>query len=108
MSAGFASDVEFNKLLKGRHDIDLVRLMLEFAADAYPGLDETQYLPEIHGLGCGESDRLARLDPAEASLHRQLATISELLYAEEGFHGNADEYYDPRNSYLNEVLSRRS
>jgi regulator of sirC expression with transglutaminase-like and TPR domain len=107
MSSGFASDIEFNKLLKGRDDIDLVRLMLEFAADAYPNLDETQYLAEIHRLGCRARDRVTRLDPGEGSLRRQLESISELLYAEEGFHGNEGEYYDPRNSYLNEVLSRR-
>lgn len=107
MSAGFASDVEFNKLLKGRDDIDLKRLMLEFAADAYPGLDETQYLSEINRLGCRARDRLASLEPAKDSLYWKLVTVSELLYAEEGFHGNEDEYYDPRNSYLNEVLARR-
>ena len=92
MSSGFASDVEFNKLLKGRQDIDLVRMMLEFAADAYPELDETQYLTEIQRLGCRARDRVARLDPEERGLRQQLATVSELLYAEEGFHGNEDEY----------------
>jgi regulator of sirC expression with transglutaminase-like and TPR domain len=30
-----------------------------------------------------------------------------MLYAKEGFRGNQDDYYDPRNSYLNEVLERR-
>lgn len=107
MSSGFASDVEFNKLLNGRDDIDLVRLMLEFASDAYPKLDETHYLAEIQRLGCRARDRLSRLEPAQDSLYWKLVKISELLYGEEGFHGNEDEYYDPRNSYLNEVLSRR-
>ncbi len=38
----------------------------------------------------------------------RLAAISYVLYEVEGFHGNLDDYYDPRNSYLNEVLSRRT
>ncbi len=30
-----------------------------------------------------------------------------LLFAEEGFQGNRRDYYDPRNSFLNEVLDRK-
>src|SRR5581483_87040 len=47
--------------------------------------------------------RAARAD----SLADRLAAISDLLYVEERFRGNRDAYYDPRNSYLNEVLDRR-
>ena len=35
-------------------------------------------------------------------------TLSEALFDDIGFRGNADNYYDPRNSYLNEVLRRRA
>ena len=38
---------------------------------------------------------------------KRLAAISRVLYEVEGFHGNRDDYYDPDNSYLNEVLARR-
>ena len=38
---------------------------------------------------------------------RIVETINHLLYDEEGFHGEDDDYYDPRNSYLHEVLDRR-
>jgi regulator of sirC expression with transglutaminase-like and TPR domain len=41
-------------------------------------------------------------DPA-----RQIAVLNEILFGEEGFRGNAANYYDPRNSYLNDVLERR-
>src|SRR5205814_1066528 len=30
------------------------------------------------------------------------------LFHEAGFHGNRDEYYDPRNSFLNDVLDRQT
>jgi regulator of sirC expression with transglutaminase-like and TPR domain len=43
----------------------------------------------------------------ERAPERQLATLNQLLFGEEGFRGNAARYYDPRNSYLNEVLDRR-
>lgn len=33
--------------------------------------------------------------------------VSNWLYGEAGFHGNAEDYYDPRNSFLNEVLDRK-
>jgi len=48
----------------------------------------------------------ARLGP-EAAPERQIATLNALLFGEEGFRGNSAHYYDPRNSYLNEVLERR-
>ena len=37
----------------------------------------------------------------------RIQCINDLLYREEGFRGNREEYYDPRNSLLNEVLDRR-
>src|SRR6185436_17319888 len=33
--------------------------------------------------------------------------LSLYLFEEQGFHGNADDYYDPRNSFLNDVMDRR-
>jgi regulator of sirC expression with transglutaminase-like and TPR domain len=62
-------------------------------------------------------DILARLDalawetqlaiPRETSTERRAAAISRYLFEEQGFHGNSENYYDPRNSFLNEVLDRR-
>ena len=34
--------------------------------------------------------------------------ILTLLYQELGFHGNTDDYYDPRNSFLNDALDRKT
>ena len=44
---------------------------------------------------------------SESAPERQIAALNALLFGEEGFRGNAVNYYDPRNSYLNEVLDRR-
>lgn len=104
-SPPFKGDLEFQKLLSGGGPVDLVSLMLEFAADAYPRLDRARVAAEVDRLGSAARKRLAGEDrPSERS---RLAKLSELLFAEEGFRGDRDAYYDPRNSYLNEVLDRR-
>jgi len=44
---------------------------------------------------------------ADASPDQKVAAMNRHLFGELGFAGNAEAYYDPRNSYLNEVLERR-
>jgi regulator of sirC expression with transglutaminase-like and TPR domain len=107
MPLASSSDIEFGKLLADQTGINLVRLMLEFATDAYPELDRRQCLRQIEQLGRDARQRLAALGPV-ATLRERLEAVSDLLYREEGFHGNREDYYDPRNSYLNEVLQRRT
>ena len=96
---------QFEKLLAGQPDVDLVQLMLELASDVYPDLDRVSCLLAIDQLGVVCADACA--GPSARTTHERLESISHTLYEAEGFHGNADEYYDPRNSYLNEVLARR-
>lgn len=103
----FVEDVEFTKVLAGSGEANLVRLMLEVAADAYPRLDRDVCLAEIDRLGSMAARAVASLSQA-APLEERLEEISRVLYVEEGFHGNEECYYDPRNSYLNEVLLRRT
>ncbi len=101
----FDGEPQFNKLLAGRGDIDLVQLMLELAADAYPDLDRMGCLVEIDRLGVACTDRAGAGNTGD--VRQRLASISRLLYEVEGFHGNREAYYEPQNSYLNEVLARR-
>ncbi|GLZ45930.1 hypothetical protein Acsp06_21150 [Actinomycetospora sp. NBRC 106375] len=60
------------------------------------------------------ADPAADVDAARAELDRLAAGVADLdglvhrLYVEEGFHGDRDDYYDPRNSSLTEVLARRT
>lgn len=104
-SPPFEGDREFQKLLAGGGTVDLVGLLLEFAADAYPLLNRAVVAAELDRLGRAARKRLTCAErPSEQS---RLETLSELLFAEEGFRGDRDTYYDPRNSYLNEVLDRR-
>jgi regulator of sirC expression with transglutaminase-like and TPR domain len=45
---------------------------------------------------------------ARVGAGRDHAALARTLYAELGFHGNATDYYDPRNSFLADVLARRT
>ena len=82
--------------------LDLARAALTIARWEYPSLDVNAYLERLDGLARGvdgsrrSTDRLGRL-------HR----LREYLFVEQGFAGNRADYYDPRNSFLNDVLDRR-
>src|SRR3954465_11070555 len=52
--------------------------------------------------------RLHSLLPQVGGAEERVAVLNEFLYGEFGFRGNTDDYYDPRNSYLNDVLDRRT
>jgi len=95
--AEFAREVE-----KPDSGIDLARAALVLARGEYPALDVDAYLDRLSGLAEGATPARATADPL-ARLHR----LREYVFEEQGFAGNSAEYYDSRNSYLNEVLDRR-
>ena len=85
------------------HEIDLATAALLIAATEYPQLDVGQQLGVLDSLSAGASHRLeADRDPLFS-----VNTLSEYLFDEVGFRGNLEDYYDPRNCFLNEVLGRR-
>jgi regulator of sirC expression with transglutaminase-like and TPR domain len=84
--------------------IELARACLQIAEDAYPGLDVDGYVGEIDRFAARLRARLA----PDASIEDRVIELNDFLFAELGFRGNVDDYYDPRNSYLNEVLDRRT
>jgi len=83
-------------------DIDLARAALTIARGEYPGLDIDAYLERLATLADMAMSVRQTGDPL-GRLHR----LREYLFEEQGFRGNVEDYYDPRNSYLNEVLDRR-
>jgi regulator of sirC expression with transglutaminase-like and TPR domain len=100
----FADSPEFGRLLGGDERADLTRIALEIAADAYPGLKAEPSLGTIDDL----ASRVRQRCPAGAGPRQVLGQINWVLFVEEGFQGNVEDYYDPRNSYLNEVLGRKT
>ncbi len=80
--------------------IDLARAALVMGKFAYPELDVAGYLSRFDRLADAANHALQAADlPA--------LTLAEFLFDELGFSGNAGDYADPRNSFLNEVLERR-
>ncbi len=84
-------------------EIDPATTALLIAATEYPDLDIRGQLGVLDSLAAGVTDRLS---PEQDPLYC-LNTLSEYLSDDIGFSGNTEDYYDPRNSFLNEVLSRR-
>lgn len=82
---------------------DLAEAVLLLSLNEYPDMDIAQYLRRIDMLAARTRERL----PASAGQLEKIAVFNRVLFEEEGFRGNAEEYYDPRNSYLNEVLERK-
>ena len=82
-------------------DIDLARAALLFAKEEYPDLDVDAYIERL--------DRMAQPVAADnaAGPKGVVDALNSLLFDQEGFEGNAEDYYDPRNSFLNEVLDRK-
>jgi len=83
--------------------VDLAELALRLARDEYPDLDVPTYLERLDDFA-GE---LGRRVKAANSLGAQVMELGHGLFVEQGFEGNLGSYYDPKNSYLNEVLDRR-
>src|SRR5919204_3804523 len=95
---------KFQELLSSEDGrIDFARACLMIAEDAYPKLDVERYLGEIERLAM----RLRKRIPQAFGAEEKLAALNQYLFEELGFSGNTNEYYDPRNSYLNEVIDRR-
>lgn len=84
--------------------IDLARACLMIAQDAYPRLDVERYLAEIERMALRLHARL----PAAGGAEESIVALNEFLFADLGYWGNTDDYYDPRNSYLNEVIDRKT
>ena len=88
----------------GAHEpIDLARAALAVAREEYPDLDEGRYLRLLDTLAEGVQAGL----PAGATVERRVGRLNAYLFHELGFSGNQTDFYDPRNSFLNEVLDRR-
>ena len=84
-------------------EIDLAAAALWIAAEEYPDLVVAQELARLDALAAGAAERV----DADGPLAARVTALNRYLFSEQAFRGNRDDYYDPRNSYLNEVLARR-
>ncbi len=86
-------------------EIDLAEAALLVAQEHYADLDRGHYLGVLHGLAEQAAQRIGDETEPYSIVNR----LSEYIFDEEGFRGAEDDaYYDPRNSFLNDVLDRRT
>ncbi|MEG3436241.1 transglutaminase-like domain-containing protein [Pannus brasiliensis CCIBt3594] len=85
-------------------DIDLARAALQIARFEYPRLAIEPYLHRLDRMAEEVRERL----PATRYPLKVIQTINEYLFEELQFSGNTQDYYDPGNSYLNDVIDRRT
>ena len=83
--------------------INLAEAALLIAAEEYRDLDVEAYLERLDDMGAALRRRLRQ----DISTTESILALNRYLFEELGFTGNAAEYYDPRNSFLNEVLDRK-
>lgn len=83
--------------------IDLGRAALAIARQEYPDLKIDDYLSQLDGLGQVVELRIGD----ERNPYRIIAALNTVLFKELGFQGNRSEYYDPKNSFLNDVITRK-
>jgi regulator of sirC expression with transglutaminase-like and TPR domain len=89
--------------IAAREPIPLAHGALLIAKEEYPDLEVAHYLEHLATLGRAAQSALRE---AENTVER-VQTLSDFLFVRTGFAGNRDNYGDPRNSFLNDVLERR-
>jgi regulator of sirC expression with transglutaminase-like and TPR domain len=88
---------------KPEPEVDLAEAALLIAAEEYPQLVPETYLRRLDLFAERVRDRSSN----ETAPVLVLQDVSRVLFEEEKFKGNSTDYYDPRNSFLNDVLDRR-
>jgi regulator of sirC expression with transglutaminase-like and TPR domain len=81
---------------------DIAELALHLARDEYPTVDVEAHLGELNAMA-REARRYFHGD-----LSARVHGLARYLFHDMGFRGNQKDYYDPLNSYFNQVLERRT
>lgn len=96
---------EFNEIAAlDDDDIDLAEAALIIARDdEYPQLNIPHYVSELDRFALDIDEHIHNPNDAEGII----AAMNDYLFKQQRFRGNMDNYYDPRNSLLNDVIDRR-
>jgi len=94
----------FRRLVDGSdQDINLAEAALAIAQEEYPDLAAPPYLARLDAM----AREVSRRAPGQGPVTDRILALNRFLFQEQGFRGNKDDYYDPRNSFLNDVMERR-
>jgi regulator of sirC expression with transglutaminase-like and TPR domain len=83
--------------------IPLAAAALAIARMEYPDLNAEPYLARLDEMAQQVRSRLRKHPTARESI----ALLNQVLFQEAGLRGNREDFYDPRNSFLNDVLDRK-
>lgn len=83
--------------------IDLARAALTIAQTEYPNLDIDMYMSRIDAIARDVRSHV----PDVGDVSESVTALNRVMFEIEGFRGNREDYYDPRNSFLNDVLDRK-
>lgn len=104
MEFSLARQQFYQEVRQDDEQINLEKAALFIAQEEYPELEIDYYLKAIDQMAAEIKTRL----PEEPYPLRIVQTINQYLYKDLGFHGNSEDYYDPRNSFLSDVIDRRT
>jgi regulator of sirC expression with transglutaminase-like and TPR domain len=85
-------------------ELDLIEASLVIALEDQPGLDIGRYLEQVGAWSDAVQQRLR----GSRDVDRIIKSINRLLFDEEGFHGEDDDYYDPRSALVSAMLDRHA
>jgi regulator of sirC expression with transglutaminase-like and TPR domain len=103
MDFSIARKYFYQEIHQPDEQISLEKAALYLAMEEYPDLEVDAYLNALDTMAVEVEERL----PAEPYPLKIVQTINHYLYDDLGFTGNTTAYYDPRNSFLNQVIDRR-
>jgi regulator of sirC expression with transglutaminase-like and TPR domain len=83
-------------------ELDLAALLI--AAEEYPHLEIEKYLDQLASF----ADLARQRDDHPADPLTRIMRLSSFVFDELGFCGNVENYFDARNSFLNDVIDRRT
>ncbi len=82
----------------------LDRAALAIGLEEYPDMNMEEYLRRLDRLASSVQVILGQ----DRSAIGVIRSLNEVLFVQAGFQGNTEDYYDPKNSYLNEVLDSKN
>lgn len=94
----------FREIAARSEPIDLVEASLVIDLEDRPGLDLDRYLEQVGEWTDAVRERLE----GSREVDRIIESINGLLFRDEGFHGEDEDYYDPRSALLSETLDRHA
>jgi regulator of sirC expression with transglutaminase-like and TPR domain len=104
MSSGVPPAQRFREIVGGPDEnVNLAEAALLIAGHEYPALNVGRYLALLDQMAATLKERLA----PDAGAAETIIVLNRFLFEEQGFRGNIADYYDPRNSFLSDVLDRK-